>query len=292
MDFTKHSYIKKISFILPLFLVMFVFILYPFISSLYYSLTQWDGVSKPVFIGFDNYARLLDSQSFKNALNHTLFYTVATLLITNPLSMGLALLLNTRLKGRVILRTVFYLPAVMSLVVVSYLWSVILSYDGIFNRLLIMLGLENQTLDWLGNMDKTPWAIYFVLFWTALGSGMVFYLAGLQAIPKELYESAAIDGVKKWSKFWHITFPMLMPSITVVTFFGLAGTLKMFDLPFIMTSGGPGDSTTTLAMMVYNQAFRDSTFGYATASGIVMFLLIIVASVIQLKLTRSREVEM
>lgn len=292
MDITKYGYAKRIGFIVPLLAVMTVFILYPFLSSLYYSLTKWDGVSRPVFIGLDNYIRLFDSLGFRHALLNTLFYTVAALLITNPLSMALALLLNTSIKGRLLLRTVFYLPAVMSLVVVSYLWSVILSYDGILNKLLDLAGLGRYAIDWLGNMDKTPWAVFFVLCWTSLGSGMVFYLAGLQAIPKELYESAAIDGVNKWSKFWHITFPMLMPSVTVVTFFGLAGTLKMFDLPFIMTDGGPGDATTTLGMLVYNQAFRDSTFGYATASGIVMFVLVVAASLIQLRLTRSREVEM
>jgi len=265
---------------------------YPFISSLYYSLTQWDGISHPTYIGFANYLRLFDETHFKTVLLNTLLYTMASILLVNPISMVLALLLNSKIKGRGLLRTIFYLPIVLSNIVVSYVWVIILTYDGILNKVLTVLGMESYVIDWLGSVQKTKWVLIVILVWQGMGIGVVFYLAGLQAIPAELYESAYLDGVKQWSKFRHITFPLLMPTITVVTFFGMAGTLKLFDLPFIMTNGGPGVSTSTLAITIYKQAFLNSTYGYATATGIIMFLLIVSISIIQLKITRSREVEL
>lgn len=288
----KLNYMKRITFIIPLFFLLSVFVVYPFVSSLYYSLTQWDGVSNPTFVGLDNFISLFSESNFKAAFANTLFYTFANILFINPLSMALALFLCTKVKGRSLLRTVFYLPVVLSPMVVSYVWTAILTYDGVLNKIMGLFGLEKYTIDWLGNMEKTPWALVGVLVWSGLGSGMIFYIAGLQSISKELYESAAIDGVNTWNKFRYITFPLLMPTITVVTFFGMAGTLKIFDLPFIMTDGGPGRATISLAMLVYKQAFKNMTYGYATATGLIMFIFVVTVSFLQIRLTRSREVEM
>lgn len=292
MKVKRLDYIIRISFIFPLMFLMGVFIVYPFLSSLFYSMTDWTGFGGFNFIGLENYKNLFSDTAFRHALLKTLFFTLVSMLIANPIALLLALLLNTAIKGRDLLRTIFYLPTVLSALVVSYVWTIIMTYDGVFNKLLSMVGLGKYAIDWLGNMDFAPWTLIVVLLWQGLGTAIVFYLAGLNTIPLELYESAYIDGVGKWSKFRYITFPLLMPTITVVTFFSLAGTLKMFDLPFIMTNGGPGDATVTLGMLVYTQAFKNYTFGYATTTGIVMFLLIITVSIIQLRLTRSREVEM
>lgn len=286
------GYLQKLIFILPALFLIGLFIGYPFIASIYYSFTDWDGVSTANFIGLKNYVDLFKDTSFLSALKNTALFTIGTLLLVNPLSLMLAVILNSRIKGSTALRTIFYLPAIISQIVVSTIWIIILTYDGIFNKLLETMGLGKYIVDWMGDYDKAPWVVVAIIIWQCLGSNAIFYVAGLQGISKELYEAADIDGASALSKFTRITFPLLMPAITVVTFLQLTFAIKLFDIPFIMTNGGPGDVTTTVTMLIYKQAFTYSTAGYASTTGIILLLITIVASVFQLKVTRSREVEL
>lgn len=277
---------------LPVLLIIAVFVAYPFLSSIYYSFTDWNGISKPSFIGLLNYKNLLKDTTFLHSLRNILFFTLGTIILINPLSMLLALVLNSKIKGRSLLRTLFYLPSIISLIVISNVWVIILSYDGLLNKLIGLVGLDSLQTDWLGDFDRTPWMLLFIILWQGVGNSAVFYIAGLQSVPAELYEAADIDGVGKWTRFRRITLPLLMPAVTIVTFFQLSGTLKLFDLPLIMTKGGPSDVTLTPTMLIYNQAFQYNAAGYATTTGVFLLLIIFAVSALQLWLTRSREVEM
>ncbi|RKP44791.1 sugar ABC transporter permease [Cohnella endophytica] len=288
---TRKGLVYGIAFTLPALIIFLMFTFYPFVSSLYYSFTEWDIVSKPKFIGLDNYRNLLEDKLFIRSAVNTLTICLFVVILQNPLSLLLGLVLNKPFRSSYFLRTAFYLPLIVSLVVVSVTWSNLLQYDGVFNELLIRLGAENLIQDWLGTTSSALSSIILIQLWYGTGYGAVIYLAGLQSIPHEVYESAQIDGAKGWSKFRFITFPLLMPSFTICTFLGMVGALKFFEMPYIMTNGGPGDATSTLALVIYNFAFKNNTFGYATAAGILFMIAISIVTAFQLKLTRSKEVE-
>jgi len=286
------DYWQRVMFMIPVLLIIVVFVAYPFLSSIYYSFTDWNGISKPSFIGLLNYKNLLKDISFIHSLRNILFFTIGAIIFINPLSLGLALILSSNIKGRSVLRTLFYLPSIISLIVISNIWVIILSYDGLLNKLIDFVGLGSPETNWLGDYDKTPWMMLFIILWQGIGNSAVFYIAGLQSVPADLYEAADIDGVGRWTRFSRITFPLLMPAVTIVTFFQLSGTLKLFELPLIMTKGGPGDVTLTPTMLIYNQAFQYNAAGYATTTGVFLLLIIFAVSALQLWLTRTREVEM
>jgi len=212
--------------------------------------------------------------------------------VQNPVCIWIAVLLNRKFLTGQFLRAAIFFPFVVSLVVISVIWSQILSVDGTLNVMLRQLGLGRFAMDWLGNIDTVFPTIILLTQWQAVGFCVVFYLAGLQSIPHELYEAAKIDGVGPFSRFWNITLPLLMPSITIVTFMIITGGLKMFEIPYILTNGGPGTASYTLTLAIYFAAFRDDDAGYSIAGGIVLMLFIAVITFIQLSITRRREVEM
>ena len=290
MNLNKKNLMIRITFLIPALFFFSVFVIFPFLQSIYYSFTDWDGISKPLFIGLKNFYRLFSDNSFIEAIKNTLIFCITSLLIGNPLSLLLALFLNRKIRGIGILRTIFYLPAVISLMVVSLTWSIILNYDGVINYFLKTIGLGGLMQDWISNIGTSLASLIFIMMWGGIGVGAVYYLAGLQSIPQEINESAAVDGATGWSKFKFITLPLLMPSITIVTFLNLVGSLKTFDLPFIMTNGG-GGTTSTIALKVYQFAFANNNFGYSTAGGLILFIFVSLVSFLQVKYTRSREVE-
>lgn len=288
----KKNRLVEWLFVAPALIPFLVLIVWPFISSLYYSLTRWNGITSPVFIGLDNFARLFREASFVAALTNTLLFALAGLLLSNVLSLLLALALFRAGKAQAVLRTIFYLPGVVSFVTMAVVWSSIYHYSGPINEILVGLGLESWTREWLGNFDTVMPALILIMVWGGAGFGVVVFLAGLNSIPSELYEAADLDGAGPLAKFRHVTLPLLMSSITIVTFLGLTTSLKIFDLPFLMTNGGPGDSSNTLAMLIYKQAFSYSNYGYASAGGIVLFVLVAAISLLQIRATRGREVQM
>lgn len=291
MNIKRKSYLIRILFILPALIPFVILVIYPFLSSIFYSLTEWDGLNKANFIGLANFERLFIDPDFIGSIRNTLFYCVFGLLVSNTGSLLLAMCLHRQLPGRDFLRVVFYMPAVLSLMVVSVIWSIILNYEGAFNYFLAILGQDiNNRIDWIANFNTSKWSLSLIMTWCGLGSGSVFYLAGLNSIPAEIYESSAIDGASGFLKFRKITLPLLMPSITIVTFLNLVSSLKVFDLPYIMTAGA-GGATTSMAMVVYTLAFRNGTYGYATAAGFVLFVFVSVVSFLQVTFTRKKEVE-
>ena len=291
MDLERKYYWVGVLFLLPALTIFLLFFYYPFLQSVYYSFTRWDGISQPVYVGWKNFVDIINDTRMTNGLLNSLKMAVFGIVVQNPLALVVAVLINQKFRTRAFIRTSFYFPVIVSLVVASIVWGQLLRYDGFLNEIINRLGFASWTKDWLGTMETSFPTIILLSQWQAIGFCAIIYLAGLQSIPKEVYEAAEIEGAKNWSLFRYVTLPMLMPTVTIVMFLTIVGALKLFDLPYILTNGGPGTSSYTMFLAVYNAAFRESNFGYATAGGLVLSIIVIVASYVQLSVTRKREVE-
>lgn len=271
--------------IAPAVLLYILFKLAPIIGGIYLALLKWDGIEQPVFVGLRNFERILSDEVIGLALWHNVLYALGTVTAKLAVSLALALLLNQALRGRAFYRTALFLPVVMSFVVVGILWSWLYNTQfGLINSLLHTVGLGTLAHDWLGDPNSTLWALMVVDTWKWYGFHMVIFLAGLQTIPTELYEAAHIDGASRWQRFAHITFPLLQP-VTLVNFtLALMGAFNVFDIPYIMTEGGPANSTIVMALHIYIRGFKFYQFGYAAALSYVLLLLVTIIAAIQMKM--------
>ncbi|RCW42509.1 carbohydrate ABC transporter permease [Paenibacillus prosopidis] len=281
-------------FILPSFLLYLLFVIVPTFSSLYLSFTSWDGVSSDIrFIGFNNFVEIWNSERVHNALKNTLFMAVVLVLLENIVALALAMLVDQVRWFRNLFRSVFYFPVLLSGIVMGFVWTIILNYNfGVINQLLDMIGLSSLKADWLGNPDFAMLSIILSTVWKSAGYYMIIYLAGLQGIPQELAEAANIDGANRWQQFLHITFPLLAGAMTVCIVLSMIGSLKIFDQIAVMTDGGPGFETETLTYIIYKVGFGELRQGFGTALAQVLFLLILIVTIIQVKFLRKREVQL
>lgn len=281
-------------FILPAFLLYGVFVMLPTFSSIYLSFTSWDGLSSDIrYIGLDNFKEIWESPRVRNALKNTIIVAIALVLLENVVALALAILVDQVRWLRNFFRSIFYFPVLMSGIIMGFIWMIILNYNfGVVNQLLDVIGLGALKADWLGNPDFALLSIILSTVWKASGYYMIIYLAGLQGIPQELLEAASIDGAGKWKQFRHITFPLLAGATTVCVMLSMIGSLKLFDQIAVMTNGGPGFATETLTYIIYKVAFGEGRQGFGTALAIVLFVLILIISLIQIKLLRKREVQM
>ena len=293
----RKSRLRKLSvpglFLLPALVIFTAFVIYPILGSLYYSLTDWDGLApSPHFVGLANFQQLLSDPTVLINVRNTLVFAVGVMVVQNCMALVLALILDGFLRRLTFLRVLFLIPAMFSALAIGYTWSYIFSPEfGFLDTLLSKIGLSALQQDWLGNPHLTLASLIFTNSWEFMGLSMVIFLAGLQAVPTELYEAANIDGTSGWQRFRYITFPLIAPAVTINVVLTMIGSMKTFDLIFVMTNGGPGNASETLALRIYNEAFNLNHFGYATAVGIVMSLFILGLSVLNLRLLRKREVE-
>lgn len=281
-------------FTYPAIIVFTIFYCFPIIASFIMSFTNWNikRISEPKFVAFKNFARLLNDDYFLLALKNTVLFAVVTTLGIVILGLLLALLLNSAIKGKTFLRTCFYLPAVLSLIVVGIMFKAVFKLDGgILNQILTTIGLESLTRDWLGDGKTAMWSIIFVQIWKWSGFAMTIYLAGLQGISKDYYEAATIDGAGTWDKFKNITLPLLAPAFTVVITMNTIGGFKVFEQVYVMTNGGPGNATQVLNTYIYKE-FSKGTLGRSSAAGLLLFLMISVIAVLVNRALTKREVEM
>ena len=279
-------------FLLPALIIFSVFFAYPVFSSLYFSLTKWNGISPDLeFIGFDNFIKLWTDRNFWAALRNTFKYAILVTIIQNVLGLVLALALNRSSRIFQGFRVLFLIPPLLSSIAIGTMWSYMYAPNGAINSLLIMGGLENFTQDWLGNPDLALFSLILANVWRWTGMAMIIYLAGLQAIPTNVQEAASIDGVGVWQRFQHITFPLIAPAFTINIILSMIGSLKVFDIIFIMTQGGPGRATESLTTYIFSRAFDARKFGYGTAIAVVMFVIILALSLIQLRYLTKREVQ-
>jgi ABC-type sugar transport system permease subunit len=285
----RHSWVPYL-WILPAVALYAVFKLLPMIAGVYLAMLKWDGIEAPEFIGLRNFERILSDEVIGLALWHNVLYALGTVAGKIVLSLLLALLLNQALRGRTFYRTALFLPVVMSFVVVGILWSWLFSTQfGLINALLTNLGLGVLAHDWLGDPASALWALMVVDIWKWYGFHMVIFLAGLQTIPQELYEAAHIDGASRSQQFAHITLPLLQPVMLVNVTLALMGAFNVFDIPYIMTEGGPANSTIVMALHIYIRGFKFYQFGYAAALSYVLLVLVTIIAAIQMKMMSGND---
>jgi raffinose/stachyose/melibiose transport system permease protein len=288
-----HQLRRQGLFLLPALIIFTMFVIYPILGSLYYSLTDWDGLAPALhFVGFNNFKQLMNYPTVLTDIFNTLAFAAGVMVLQNGVALLLALILDGYLRRFTCVRVLFLIPAMLSPLAIGYIWSYIYSPQfGFLDTLLSRVGLSSWQQDWLGNPHLVLLSLIFTNSWEFMGFSMVIFLAGLQAVPAELYEAAYIDGTSGWQRFRYITFPLIAPAVTVNVVLTLIGSMKVFDLIFVMTNGGPGNASESLALRIYKEAFTLNHFGYATTVGIVMSLLILALSVLNLHFLRAREEE-
>ncbi|MFT4007933.1 MAG: sugar ABC transporter permease [Lacrimispora sp.] len=289
MKIQKKSAINL--FYIPAVVLFLVFVIYPFVQGIRLSFTNWNGYSQTMkYVGIKNYIRLFQDANIKTALVNTLIYGVMSTVIQNILGLGYALFLNTKFKGRSLVRTIIYMPVMIAPLIMGYIMYFFFQYDGgAVNDILTALHME--PVDLLVHSGTAINIIVLVNSLQFVGVAMVIYLAGLQNVPAMYYEAAMIDGATFWERFKHITIPLLMPAISSSTILNLIGGLKLFDLVMALTSGGPGFSTHSLSTLVTNQYFSAQSAGYASAIGIFTFLLIMIISNVVMGYFDRKEVD-
>jgi ABC-type sugar transport system permease subunit len=282
-----REWLTAYALLLPSFAGLAVFVLWPLIDSGYLSLTNWDFLEEPKFIGLTNYQKLLDDDVLRQVLANTAIYTLAVVLITLVLALGLAVLLNRPMRLRALARTVFFLPVVTTLVAISGLWLFIYTPDfGLMTYLLRLIGQPGQA--WMNSPSSALWAIILMMVWQGLGYDIIILLGGLGNIREDLYEAAALDGASRWTLFRHITLPLLSPTLVFLLIVSTIQAFRVFDPVYVMSGGlgGPANSTATLVFYLYRQAFANQDGGYASAIAYLIVGIALVLTVVQLNISK------
>lgn len=267
------------AFIAPFYLLYVLFMIVPILAAVVLSTTQWAGLGSPTFVGLRNYAGLLTDTSFWTAMGNSGIYVLVSVLVVVPLSLLIAQALNAKgLRGRDLFRVTYFIPMVISPIVISLIFSMMLDTEfGLVNTLLkSVLGFGG--VDWLGDPTWAKVSLSFVMLWRWVGYLTIFFLAGLQAVPRELYEAAELDGAGTVRKFTTVTLPAIQPVTAFVVVTSFISAAQIFDEPYLLTRGGPGESTLSIAMFVFRAAFERQQFGYAAAAGIVLFVVVFAVS--------------
>ena len=273
-------------FLAPFFLGLLFFIVGPVVAAFAISFTSWDLLSPPQWIGLDNYRELADDRLFWIALKNTLYFTGVSVPVTLILALGLAGLMNRKLRGIEALRAIYFFPVTASIVAVSLLWAWMYTPDfGIINYLLSYVGIPK--INWLVDPRMAMPSVIIMSVWRGLGFNIVVFLAGLQSIPRDLYEAADLDGASGWQQFRQITVPLLTPTIFFATIMAIISSFQVFDQTYIMTQGGPGNATLTLVYQIFLNGFTYLRMGYASALSFVLFAILFVITIVQVNLQRK-----
>jgi len=277
-------------FLAPAIALIGTFTIVPFGQAILLSFQSWDGVSPDApFVGFDNYTFVFGDKAFWTSMGNVLVFGVVGFFVGNGLSLAMAIGVNRIVRGRTFFRTVFYLPGVLSVVVVGMIFSSLLDpQSGILNRMLEWIGLGALQQNWLGNPDLALPSVVAVFIWFHWGFGFLLFLAGLQDIPKELYEAASLDGARAWAKFRYITWPQLAPVTAIVSLLTLLAALQVFGTVQVLTNGGPGYHTAVPTLQIYSEAFTNHRYGSAAAMSVLFGGALVLLSLIQLGISARR----
>ncbi len=282
---------KSILFVLPAFVIYTFLMIIPIIGAFYLSLTDWNGISQAYHVvGIKNYIDMLSDARLRNAIMVTLKITLTVSISVNVLGLFVACLLNRAGKMINALRSIFFLPYVISTVAISFIWLSILSYTGVLNTILNALGMGSVIADYVGNAKNAIRSICVIEIWRTLGFHMVLYLASIQTVPEELYEACTMDGGTGWQKFRFVTLPMIVPGITISVIMSIMTEMKQYDVVKVITNGGPGYSTETVTYNIVTQAFGNNMLGYSSAIAVFLFAIIAVITIIQLRVSKKMEV--
>ncbi|MDF7666108.1 sugar ABC transporter permease [Bifidobacterium sp. ESL0745] len=276
-------------FISPNFIGFILLTLFPVLSLFYIAFTKWSAFGMPKFNGLVNWVRLVHDRIFWQTVWHTFYYSLVHIPLTLAIAFGLAVLLNSKLKGRGFFRTVAFMPYVTSMVAAAQVWAMLFDpKSGPINQFL-RLFLGNNVPGWLGSTKWAMPAVIIVGTWREVGYYMILLLAGLQTIPSELYEAAELDGANGWQRFWHVTVPSMRPTLFFVMVTLTIGSFKILDLTLIMTDGGPGTTTEVLAQYIYSVAFDNGDYGYASSVSLVLLFICMVVTLIQFWYNNAKE---
>ncbi|WP_460628599.1 carbohydrate ABC transporter permease [Intrasporangium mesophilum] len=274
--------LEVLFFVGPGLALFITFVVWPILKAVQFSVYKWKGFGPLVdFVGFKNYASVLQNEVFTDALRHNLVIVVLSVAIQLPLGLAIALLLNRNIRGRGLLRTIIFVPYVLAEVVAGVVWFQLLQPQyGVVDTIMRAIGLEGPEEGWLGTPDFALWTVMAVLTWKYLGLAVILFLAGLQSVPEELFEAAEIDGASWWQVQTRITIPLLGPTIRTWVFLSMIGSLQLFDMVWILTGGGPANSTTTMATFLITEGTKRQNYGIAAAASVVLFVVALVMAVL------------
>lgn len=284
----KGDFLSALLFLSPTLVIFSAFILFPVFFSFYLSFHSWNMFGGDThFIGFDNYSKMFQSTEFWQVLGNTAIYTIGTIPLNMILSLLVAYVLNKKLVGKKFLRTAIFAPVIISPVAAAVIWRWM--YDpnfGLVNYLISFFGIHS--INWLNDPTAAMFALIIMGVWKTFGINMVLFSAGLQGIPENYFEAAELDGAGRWAKFWHITIPMLAPTTFFILIMSMISSFQVFDIVYVLTSGGPMGSTKVLVFYVYEYAFKFFEMGYASAISYFLFAVLFILTMLQVKYMKSK----
>lgn len=273
---------------LPALLIYGVFFVIPLLSGIGMSFTDWDGMGQANFVGLRNFINFFHDARAMHDIKTTVVFAAGSAVLLNVVGLIYALLMNTDFRGKSIARVIIYLPAIISPLIMGYIWYFLLQPGrGFLHYAFLQLGLPDLIGNWMGSYASALRTLVLVNVWQFSGMTMIIYLAGLQSIPSELSEAAKIDGANSWQRFWRVTIPMLMPAIRINVVTNIIGSLSVFDVIMSLTEGGPGYATESLSIYIMRMCYGSRT-GYSTAVAMILFLIILVPVLISMRLTRQK----
>ncbi|MEH7179861.1 carbohydrate ABC transporter permease [Neobacillus vireti] len=278
-------------FVGPVLLAFILIVLIPFFTGIYYAFTDWNGVTGSVkWVGLDNFKYLFtEDKQFQQSFILTTKYTVVAIILTNLIGFGLALLVAQKLKTKNVLRTVFFMPNLIGGLILGFIWQFIFVKG--FASIGELTGIPLFELAWLGDAKTAFWGIVIVSVWQGAGYIMIIYIAALQNVPQELIEAARIDGANRFQVLRHITMPLVAPAVTICLFLTTASSFKVFDANLSLTNGGPFKSTEMLALNIYTEAFVNNRYGIGEAKALIFFIVVAAITILQVTISKKREVE-
>ncbi|CAM3841544.1 sugar ABC transporter permease [Cohnella lubricantis] len=274
------------SFMAPGLILLAIFVVWPIVYSIPLSFTNYSVIGETKYVGIDNFVRAFKDHNFLISLWNSLLYVIVVPFI-QVFSILMAILVNSRLPGISAFRTAYYIPVVTSMVAVALMWSWMLSNNGLVNYVLMELGIIHEKVGWLSSSDTALYVLMFITMWKGLGYYMMLYLAGLQAIPSDLYEAAIVDGGTRFQIIRKITIPLLKPYVFFCSLISVMGAVRVFDEVFVLTKGGPGTSTLTSSLYIYQEGIGEFNFGYASALGLIVSILIALLSIAVFKFNQK-----
>ena len=282
-----------LGFVAPALIIYLLMVIVPSLQSVQLSFTNWDGISESYdYVGVQNYEDILTSGRFWNAVKNTLVLGLGSALVINVIALIVALMLDKLNHAQGLFRTAVYLPALVSAFIMATIWKYLLNYNfGIVNTMLRDLGLPDWARDWLGDSSIVVWVILFITCFTLGGNTTLIYLANLQSVPPELLEAARIDGAGSWKVFWNVTWPMIAGAVTVNMTLAMIAGWVIFDQVMVLTSGGPGFVSETMAFFIYKVGFGEYRAGFGSAAAVVLFLVVIISTVGANAYMRKREIQ-
>jgi raffinose/stachyose/melibiose transport system permease protein len=258
----------------PALVLYVVFVIVPIAQALHYSVYNWSGLGKLTdYVGLGNYRDAFGDPAFRGAIEHNAILVGLSLVVQFPIALGVALMLNRPLRGRALLRTIFFAPYVLSEAITAVIWLLMLQPDGLVDHFFRAVGLGGAIQLWLADIHIVLFTMFVVVTWKYVGFGIILFLAGLQGVPKELEEAAAIDGARPWDTLRFVTLPLLGPTIRIWAFLAIIGSLQLFDLIWIVTLGGPADASNTMATYMIDHGFRSYELGYGSAVAVILFVI-------------------